>query len=90
MSKRQKDSEMKRTGGPPRNQFLGKTDDCEGKEGTDEHGDNAADERDEVGRGVWVFCYDFGDMVGHLYTVLGPNDAKENPRPDQHIEDAKQ
>jgi len=89
MSKRQKNSEMKRTGGPPRNQFLGKTDDSEGKEGTNQHGDDAADECDEVGGGVWVPCYDICDMVGHLYTVLGPNGAKKYPRPDQHNEGGK-
>jgi len=38
---------------------------------------------------VRVFLYNLGDMVIHLYTFLGPNDAKEYPRPNQHDEDAK-
>jgi hypothetical protein len=61
----------------------------EGKESSDDHGDDAADERDEVGCGVRVVCYDFGEMIVHLYTFLGPNRAKEYPRPNEHDEDAK-
>jgi len=72
-----------------RDQFLGKTNDRKGKGGGDGHVDDAADERDEVGGGVWVFLYNLGDMVIHLYTFLGPNDAKEYPRPNQHDESAK-
>lgn len=70
-------------------EFLGKTSDCEGKEAGDDHGDDVADERDEVGRGVRVVSYDVGDVVVHLYTVLGPNHAKEYPGPQKHNEDAK-
>jgi len=70
-------------------QFLGKTNDRKRKEGGDGHGDDAADERDEVGGRVRVFLYNLGDMVIHLYTILGPNDAKEYPRPNQHDENAK-
>jgi len=70
-------------------QFLGKPNDRKRKGGGDSHANDAADERDEVGGGVRVFLYNLGDMVIHLYTFLGPNDAKEYPRPNQHDEDAK-
>ena len=69
-------------------QFLGKTNDRKRKEGGDGHGDDAADERDEVGGRVRVFLYNLGDIVIHLYTFLGPNDAKKYPRPNQHDENA--
>ena len=70
-------------------QFLGKPNDRERKGGGDGHANDAADERDEVGGGVRVFYNNLGDIFIHLYTFLGPNDAKEYPRPNQHDEDAK-
>jgi len=70
-------------------QFLRKSNDRKGKEGGDYHRNNAADERDDVGGGLRVFPYNPGDTVIHLYAFLGPNDAKEYPRPNQHDEDAK-
>lgn len=70
-------------------QFLGEPNDRDGKEGADNHGDDAADERDEVCSGMGVVCYNFGHMVAHLYTLLGPNDAKEYPGPNEHNKDAK-
>lgn len=57
--------------------FLGKTDDCKGKKGSDDHRNDGADERNEIGCGVQVVFYDFGETVVHLYAFLGPNDAKE-------------
>ena len=71
-------------------QFLGKTNDREREEGADNHGDDAADERDEIGSGMRVVCDNLGDVVVHLYTFLSPNDTKEYPRPYEHDEDAKQ
>jgi len=70
-------------------QFLRKSNDRKGKEGGDDHRKNAADERDDVGGGLRVFPYNPSDTVIHLYAFLGPNDAKEYPRPNQHDEDAK-
>ena len=70
-------------------QFLGKPNNRKRKGGGDGHANDAADERDEVGGGVRVLLYNLGDMVIHLYTFHGPNDAKEYPRPNQHDEDAK-
>ena len=55
-------------------QFLGQTNDRKRKGGGDDHGDDAADERYEVGGGVRVF--NLGDMIIHLYAFLGPNNAK--------------
>ena len=72
-----------------RDQLLGKTNDRKGKEGADDEGDDAADERDAVGGALRVFLYNLGDTVVHLYTLVGPNDAQKYPRPNQHDEDAK-
>jgi len=72
-----------------RDKFLGKANDCKGKEGSNDHRDDGADEGDEVGCGMRVIRYDFGDMVAHLYTFLGPDDTEEYPRPNQHDDDGK-
>ena len=69
-------------------QFLGKTNDREREEGADNHGDDTADERDEISGGLRVVFDNLGDVDVHLYTFLSPNDAKEYPRPYEHDEDA--
>ena len=60
-----------------RDPFLGQTDYRKGKNGTDDRRDQRANEGDNVGCGVRVVGYDWGQIVIHLNTFLSPNDAKE-------------
>lgn len=70
-----------------RHQFLGKTNGCERKEGGNDCRDEGADERNQVGCALRVVSYNFGDTIVHLDAFLGPNNAKEYPRPNQHDRD---
>jgi hypothetical protein len=60
-----------------RDQFLGKTDGGEGKEGNDDRRDNGADECDNVDCAV-VVLYDFGDTSLHI--ICTPCLAQTTPK----------
>ena len=69
-------------GGP----FLGKTNNCSGKDGANDDANNVAKEGYEEASPLRIIFYNHCDIVMNLYTTPSPNCGEEYPRPQQHDE----
>ena len=67
--------------------FLGKTNDCLGKEVADDQADNGTEECYEEVDTVKVIHHKICVIVAHIDAMLGPNHAEEYPRPHEHDSD---